>query len=71
MADRIRGVVKWFDNKKGFGFIMDDKEKQYFVHHTAITRKTRGFVTLYEKQVVTFLESDEGKGPKAIDVIIL
>lgn len=64
----MKGVVKWFDNKKGMGFIIDSNSKQYFVHYTAITVKTKGYATLYEGQAVSFSPTDEGKGPKAIDV---
>jgi Cold shock proteins len=66
--DRKRGVVKWFDNRRGFGFILDSEEKEYFVHYSAVNINSRGYTTLHEHQVVTFLPVDEGKGPKAADV---
>jgi CspA family cold shock protein len=69
--DRKRGVVKWFDNKRGFGFILDDQEKEYFVHYSAVNMKKRGYATLYEKQAVIFTVEDEGKGPRATDVTVL
>ena len=55
------GRVKWFDNKKGFGFIVQDESgEDVFVHHTAISGD--GFKTLNEGEVVNFelIESDKG-----------
>jgi len=66
--DRKTGVVKWFDNKRGFGFILDEEEKEYFVHYTGVNMKNRGYATLRENQPVTFMAINEGKGPKATDV---
>jgi CspA family cold shock protein len=54
------GKVKWFDNKKGFGFIADDTGQDVFVHHTAIIGS--GYKKLNEGDSVTFeiLPSDRG-----------
>ena len=54
------GKVKWFDNKKGFGFIAQDSGQDVFVHHTSITGA--GFKTLNEGEEVTFeiVSSEEG-----------
>lgn len=65
-ARRTSGIVKWFDNKKGYGFILDDKQVEYFVHFTSINGK--GFRTLSQDMLVNFLVADEGKGLKAVDV---
>jgi len=46
------GIVKWFDNKKGYGFISYDDTEEIFVHFTAIEEE--GFKTLEENQVVEF-----------------
>ena len=55
------GVVKWFNDAKGFGFIKpDDGEEELFAHFSAITMG--GFKTLKEGQKVTF---DITQGPKA------
>ncbi len=62
----MRGTVKWFDPKKGFGFIKADNEEDVFVHHTAITME--GFRTLEEGDVVTFDAVDSNKGKKAENV---
>ena len=66
--NRTHGVVKWFDNKKGFGFIMDGNQKEYFVHYTAITSERRGYRSLHEAQAVTFVASDGDKGLRALEV---
>lgn len=60
------GTVKWFNDKKGFGFIQRDEGGDIFVHHTAITMP--GFRTLNEGERVVF-EIEEGeKGPAAKNV---
>ena len=60
------GKVKWFDNKKGFGFIAQDTGEDVFVHHTSIQGK--GYKTLNEGEVVTFDIVESGKGLKAQNV---
>ena len=57
------GKVKWFDNKKGFGFIIQETGQDVFVHHTAILGQ--GFKTLNEGEVVNFDVIESGKGLKA------
>jgi CspA family cold shock protein len=62
------GTVKWFNEKKGFGFITpDDGGKELFVHHSEI--KTEGFATLAEGQKVQFEVGKGKKGPCATNVI--
>ena len=63
------GKVKWFNEKKGFGFIEQDSGKDLFVHHTAITGE--GFKTLSEGQRVRFEIEETPKGPKAKNVQII
>jgi CspA family cold shock protein len=60
------GKVKWFDNKKGFGFILQEAGPDVFVHHTAILGQ--GFKTLNEGEVVQFEIVESGKGLKAQNV---
>ena len=61
------GKVKWFDNKKGFGFIAQDAAQDVFVHHTSI--QGDGFKTLKEGETVNFELINCGKGPKAQNVV--
>ena len=60
------GKVKWFDNKKGFGFIAQESGQDVFVHHTSITGS--GFKTLNEGEEVTFDIIPSDKGLKAHNV---
>ena len=63
------GKVKWFNEKKGFGFIEQDGGPDLFVHHTAITGE--GFKTLSEGQRVSFEAEETPKGPNAKNVQII
>jgi CspA family cold shock protein len=60
------GKVKWFDNKHGFGFIVQDAGPDVFVHHTAILGT--GYKTLKEGEEVVFEIVAGEKGPKAQNV---
>ena len=60
------GKVKWFDNKKGFGFIADDSGQDVFVHHTSILGE--GYKTLNEGESVTFEITPSDKGLKAQNI---
>jgi len=60
------GIVKWFDDRKGFGFIEREDEKDVFVHHSAIGGS--GFKTLAEGDQVTFDVEQGAKGPSAQNV---
>jgi len=62
------GTVKWFNENKGFGFIVpDDDSDDLFVHHSEI--KGTGSATLHEGQKVDFEVGQGKKGPCATDVI--
>jgi len=61
------GTVKWFNDGKGFGFIIpDDGSEDVFVHHSGIAAE--GFRTLAEGQKVEFDTEDGKKGPEAANV---
>ena len=60
------GKVKWFDDKKGFGFIAQDSGQDVFVHHTSILGQ--GYKTLEVGETVNFELVDGGKGLKAENV---
>ena len=62
------GKVKWFDEKKGFGFIEREEGNDVFVHFRAIN--TTGFKTLTEGQEVEFEVEQGDKGPQAANVTI-
>ena len=61
-----KGKVKWFSNKKGYGFITGDNGQEIFVHQTAI--KSSGFRTLEQGEQVNFDLIVSDKGPKAENV---
>jgi len=63
----MEGKVKFYNIKKGFGFIVGDDAKEYFVHFTALPQG----VFLRENDVVSFDESDNEKGPLAQNVSLL
>ena len=60
------GVVKWFNNEKGFGFISVEGEGDVFVHFSAITGE--GYKSLEEGQSVQFDVVEGAKGPQAANV---
>jgi len=64
-----RGRVKWFNEKKGYGFIEQENGEDIFVHYTAIVGK--GFRTLRQGQEVEFEIVMGPKGPQASNVTIL
>lgn len=61
------GVVKWFSNEKGYGFISRDQGGDVFVHYTGI--KGDGFKTLAEGDRVKFELTRGPKGEQAVDVV--
>jgi cold shock protein len=62
----VQGVVKWFNNTKGYGFIGRDDGPDVFVHYTAIVGD--GYKTLNEGETVEFEIVQGGKGPQASNV---
>ena len=60
------GLVKWFNDAKGYGFIATDEGKDIFVHYSAI--EMDGRKTLHEGQTVQFEVAEGPKGPQAANV---
>jgi CspA family cold shock protein len=61
-----KGVVKWFSDRRGYGFITREDGSDVFVHHSGI--ESEGFRTLYEGDKVEFEIENSDKGPRAISV---
>lgn len=64
----MKGKVKWFSSKKGYGFIDGEDGKSIFVHYTGI--QSNEYKTLNEGDEVTFEVENTEKGPKAINVVV-
>ena len=60
------GTVKWFDNNKGYGFIVNDLGEDVMVHYRSI--QMDGYKTLKEGQQVEFLQTKSEKGWQAAEV---
>jgi CspA family cold shock protein len=63
---RETGIVKWFNDKKGYGFISRDSGNDVFVHHSSIAAE--GFRSLAEGDRVEFTIKQDQKGQAATDV---
>jgi CspA family cold shock protein len=69
MSDQLEsGIVKWFNEEKGFGFIAREGGEDVFVHFTSINMEGRR--TLLEGQNVTFEVTAGQKGPQAENVTV-
>ena len=66
MSDTVSGTVKWFNEKKGFGFISREDGGDVFVHFSDI--QSDGFRTLAENQAVEFEITTDDKGERATNV---
>lgn len=65
----MTGKVKWFDSKKGYGFITGENGKEIFVHFSGIV--TDGFKSLNEGQAVEFEVGSGAKGEQAVNVTVV
>jgi CspA family cold shock protein len=63
------GSVKWFDDRKGYGFIEQEDGPDVFVHHSGINGV--GFKSLREGDKVTFDIEEGNKGPAAVNVTVV
>jgi CspA family cold shock protein len=63
------GIVKWFNDQKGYGFIEQEDGPDVFVHHSGINAS--GFKSLNEGDRVSFDVEDGQKGPAATNVTVL
>ena len=64
------GTVKWFNNRKGYGFIETEEDGDIFVHHSAIVKKGDEYATLNESDKVEFEITQGEKGPAASKVVV-
>ncbi len=69
MAEREVGTVKWFNNAKGYGFILREQGDDIFVHYTGI--RGEGYRTLHEGQKVEFSVIEGKQGLQAQDVTVV
>ena len=67
MSEILIGTNKWYNGRKGFGFIeREDKEKDVFCHITAV--KAAGIKKLFENDQLEFTLEDGPKGPSAVNL---
>jgi CspA family cold shock protein len=66
--ERFGGTVKWFSDRKGYGFIVRDGAEDVFVHYSGI--RAGGPRSLYEGDKVDFSIQQDPRGPRAVDLIV-
>ena len=69
-TEAYNGTVKWFDVRKGYGYVTDIDGNDYFVHSTGIT-KGRSYVGLKDNDSITFEVTEGKKGPQATNIEII
>lgn len=65
----VRGIVKWFNNEKGYGFIEFTDKEDIFVHYSAINQN--GYKSLNEGDCVEFTLLETSKGYQALNVSVV
>jgi cold shock protein len=65
-VERLKGIVKWFNNAKGYGFLGREDGPDVFIHYSSIT--TEGYKSLQEGDKVEFEIVQGQKGPQAANV---
>lgn len=66
----MEGTVKWFNSRKGYGFITTEEGEDVFVHYSAIKGDDDDFKTLNENDKVQFEVVEGEKGPQASEVVV-
>ena len=64
--EKVKGTVKWFDNAKGYGFILNESGEDVFVHYRSI--QNEGYKRLSEGEAVLFIQLESEKGWQAQEV---
>lgn len=68
----VKGTVKWFDSRKGYGFITrEDGSGDIFVHFSAIQGEESDFKIIYEGDIVEFEVTEGQKGPQATNLTVV
>jgi CspA family cold shock protein len=68
----VKGTVKWFDSRKGYGFITrEDGSGDIFVHFSAIQGEGDDFKIIYEGDIVEFEVTEGNKGPQATNLTVV
>jgi CspA family cold shock protein len=66
----VSGTVKWFNGRKGFGFIISEEGNDIFVHYSALVKERDEYATLNENDKVEFDIVQGNKGPQASNVVV-
>ena len=70
MLNITKGTVKWFNSRKGYGFITSEEGGDVFVHYTALAGDDDQYKTLNENDKVEFDVVEGQKGPQASNVVV-
>lgn len=65
-----KGTVKWFNGRKGYGFITPEEGDDVFVHYSALAGRDEEYKTLNENDKVEFDITEGAKGPQAVNVVV-